>query len=223
MKILVLILGSTTLVAGGTAITSQQDAHNNVTAHQRPYQEHRASSRGNCPPVATPIFDNVAYPLTIDSCEDFFIGNQDVNEDGTVDGWECYFWRNGGPGCKDSNVNGHRADILAQYVPGSNPPEVKLESFLDLNPDLINYQGHDFIYSVSLSMRGHLDVTGDGKPDAIIRANYSTECGQPNIVEQYFYIENIFPSAACATDINNDGSTTVNDLIAVVANWGACP
>ena len=52
MKLLILILGSTTLVAGGTAITSQQDAHNNVTAHQRPYQEHRASSRGtDCPPV----------------------------------------------------------------------------------------------------------------------------------------------------------------------------
>ena len=111
MKLLILILGSTTLVAGGTAITSQQDAHNNVTAHQRPYQEHRASSRGtDCPPVATPIFDNVAYPLAIDFCEEFFIGRQDVNGDGTVDGWECYFSRFGGPGCKDSNVQTHIAD-----------------------------------------------------------------------------------------------------------------
>ena len=134
----------------------------------------------------------MAYPLAIDFCEEFFIGRQDVNGDGTVDGWECYFSRFGGPGCKDSNVQTHIADLLAQYVPGSNPPEVKVESFLDLNPDLINYQGHDFMYSVTLSMRGHLDVTGDGKPDAIIRAVYNTDCGQSNAVKQYFYIENIF-------------------------------
>jgi hypothetical protein len=47
MKILVLFLGSTTLVAGGTAITSQQDVRNNMTT-QRSHQEHLQGSQGAC-------------------------------------------------------------------------------------------------------------------------------------------------------------------------------
>jgi hypothetical protein len=49
MKFLVLFLGSTTLVAGGTAITPQQDVRNNVITNQRPHQEHRFNgSEGAC-------------------------------------------------------------------------------------------------------------------------------------------------------------------------------
>jgi hypothetical protein len=228
MKFLVLILGSTTLVAGGTAITSPQDARNNVTAHQRPYQEHRAVSRGtDCQSVATPIFDNVAHPLVLQnsaSCGNLWFGN-DVDGDGVMETSECYFLRTS---CEANSSN--TVDLILHYVPGSNPPEVIVESFLDLNPDSMNYVGADgtafdfSVYPVEISRRGYLDVTNDEKPDAIIQVKYQTDCGQgwPPLI-QYFYIKNIFTSAACATDINNDGSTNVTDLLEVVGNWGACP
>jgi hypothetical protein len=228
MKFLVLILGSTTLVAGGTAITSQQDARNNMTAHQRPYQEHQAASRGtDCPPVATPIFDNVAHPLTVDFCQEFYSGNQDVNGDGTVDGWECFFMRSLSNECTESSII-NKVDLILHYVPGSNSPEVRVESFLDLNPDSMKYVGIDFpYYGVHITKRAYLDVTDDGRPDAIIEMRYETECNQEFEVWeiQYFYIENMLPppAAACTTDVNSDGSTNVNDLLEVVANWGACP
>ena len=226
MKFLVLILGSTTLVAGGTAITSQQDARNNVTAHQRPYQEHRASSRGtDCPPVAIPIFDNVAHPLFVENpdCSIGYLSDMDVDGDGIPDTSVGFFQKDDWSGdCSKFHSIGSM-DKKSYYVPGSNPPEVVTESYLDLNPDSMTYEGFDLIYTCYMNNNGYLDVTNDGKPDAIIRAYITTECNEPG-VSQYFYVENISEwTAACATDINNDGSTNVTDLLAVVGNWGACP
>ena len=225
MKFIVLFLGSTTLVAGGTAITSQQDVRNNVIAHQRPYQEHRAASRGtDCPPVATPIFDNVAHPLFVENpdCRIGYLSDMDVDGDGipeTSEGWSESFDRMGG--CSEFESYNY-LDKKSRYVPGSNPPEVVTESYLDLNPDSMTYEGFDLVYGYYIQNKGYLDVTNDGKPDAIIQAYIATECSGPTVL-QYFYVENISEwTAACATDINNDGSTNVTDLLAVVGNWGPC-
>jgi len=54
MKFIILFLGSTTLVAGGTAITSQHDARNNVIAHQVLIQQNASHLRGEHRPVGVP-------------------------------------------------------------------------------------------------------------------------------------------------------------------------
>ena len=226
MKFIVLFLSSTTLVAGGTAITSQQDVRNNVIAHQRPYQEHRASSRGtDCPPVATPIFDNVAHMLFVENpdCGIGYLADIDVDGDGipeTANGWWQSYDYDGW--CKEYRRS-FSINKKHRYVPGSNPPEVVIESYLDLNPDSMTYEGVDLLYEFWIEHEGYLDVTNDGKPDAIIRANIQIECSGEWVYNYYFYVENISEwTAACATDINNDGSTNVTDLLAVVGNWGPC-
>jgi hypothetical protein len=230
MKFLVLFLGSTTLVAGGTAITSQQDVRNNVIAHQRPHQDHRATLRGFsgegsvCPPVATPIFDNVARSLFLDNpdCGLGYLPEVDVDGDGVPEMHEGYYWRGVGLDCKTYEYY-FNVDVKTHHVPGSNPPVIVVESYLDLNPDSMTYEGVDMLFTYHIDIRGYVDVTNDGKPDALLLVQTQQECGS-EWVTQYFYVENISPppSAACTTDVNSDGSTNVNDLLEVVANWGPC-
>ena len=228
MKFLVLFLSSTTLVAGGTAITSQQDVRNNVNVHQRPNQEHRLGSPGtDCPPVETPIFGNVAYPLFLENpdCWIGYLADSDVDGDGVLERSGGFCERLDWMGKCDWYEEGEVQDIKTQYVPGSNPPVVVTASFLDLNPDSMTYEGvdsDDFQYEYQIYNLGYLDVTNDGKPDAIIWTNIGTGCNGP-YVTQHFYVENISEwTSACATDVNGDGSTNVNDLLAVVGNWGPC-
>jgi hypothetical protein len=228
MNYIVLILGSTTLVAGGTAITSQQDARNNVIAHQRPYQEHRLGSPGtDCPPVETPIFGNVAHQLILENpdCWIGYLADSDVDGDGVLeraggfcqrlDSWDKCDWY------QERKVQ----DVKTQYVPGSNPPVVVNASFLDVHPDSMTYEGFDsddLQYEYSIYNLGFLDVTNDGKPDAIIWTNIQTGCNG-SYVTQYYYVENISEwTAACATDINNDDVTDVVDLLEVISGWGPC-
>jgi len=227
MKILILVLGSTTLVAGGTAITSQQDASNNVTAHQRPYQEHRAASRGSdCQPVETPIFGPVAYelPIAIESClwrNNRFAFSQpeaDIDGDGLFEphGGVCFYQPSTGKGTSYPCVKIRMVNF--------DPPEIIGENFLSLHPNDITYDGIDFSkikYNCVMRCVGYLDVNGSGKPDALIEFTID-EFGENQEIK-LFYVENISEwPAACATDINNDGSTNVNDLLAVVGNWGPC-
>ena len=217
MKFLVLILGSTTLVAGGTAITSQQDVRNNVTT-QRPYQEHRAASRGtDCPPVETPIFGNIAYPLIVKGCNDpLYDGiDRDLDGDGKTEACFAEYY-------DDCFYVFSQPGTTIRYVEGSNPPRVISESFLNVSPELMQYDGVTG-YIRAVWLRAYVDVTNDGKPDAILLVQTEiTKCTM--IVENhYLYVENISEwPAACATDINNDGSTNVNDLLEVVGNWGEC-
>ena len=229
MKFLVLFLGSTTLVAGGTVITAQQDVRNNVIAHQRPHQDHRATFRGHdgagdCPQVTTPIFDNVAHPLFLENpdCGLGYLADVDVDGDGVPETSDGYYQRwDMMADCSEYEFQ-FSMDVKTHYVPGSNPPVVVTESYLDLNPDSMTYEGVDMLYGYYIYNRGYVDVTNDGKPDALLMTQIQTECiGE--YVTQYFYVENISEApASCATDINNDGSTNVNDLLAVVGNWGPC-
>jgi len=232
MKFLVLVLGSTTLVAGGTAITSQQDVRNNVIAQQRPYQEPRAASGGtDCPPAESPIFENVAHPLLLENPDCVYFWSKssdaDVDGDGILETSEASFRRDSfGGGCNFGDYSD--PDVKLYYVPGTTPPMVSVKPFLDLDPNSMTYEGVDMLYHFNIYNCGYLDVTNDGKLDAILKAEIQVdadeECWGGEWVIQYFYVENIStpPAATCATDINNDGSTNVNDLLAVVGNWGPC-
>ena len=218
MKFLVLILGSTTLVAGGTAITSQQDARNNVTAHQRPYQEHRAAAGGtDCPPVATPIFDNVSYPLVVEGCTDpIYDGiDRDLDGDGKTDQCFAEYYN-------DCTMSYSQPGTTISYLEGSNPPRVIAESFLNVNPELMQYDGLTG-YIRAVWLRAYVDVTNDGKPDAILLVQTSiTECSWET-ENHFFYVENISEwTFACASDSNSDGVVDVTDLLAVVSDWGPC-
>jgi len=64
------------------------------------------------------------------------------------------------------------------------------------------------------------DSNGDGWPDIVIPV-YGTQqfAGDYGIL---VLLNQGNGSFACATDINNDGSTNVNDLLEVVGNWGPC-
>ena len=230
MKFLVLILGSTTLVAGGTAITSQQDSRNNVIANQRPYQEHRAASRGtDCQPVENPIFGNVAYPLEVaeGSCPlrwstgESLLPDADIDGNGVIDISSATYWQD------DFGTSSFPSSIISFNL-NTTPPQIISESVLILNPETINYTGLDIInypFGVSILNLGYIDVTADGKPDALIEVGMQVDESDWDFSDKYyFYIENISEwTAACATDINNDGSTNVNDLLAVVDGWGVCP
>ncbi len=87
---------------------------------------------------------------------------------------------------------------------------------LNLDPSVMSYEIPPQGTSFKLELVGFFDMTRDGLPDAIVQLS-----GGGNT---YFYIENISepPAVACATDINNDGSTNVDDLLALVGNWGPC-
>ena len=229
MKFLVLILGSTTLVAGGTAITSQQDSRNNVIANQRPYQEHRAASRGtDCQPVENPIFGNVAYPLEVaeGSCPfrggagGSLVPDADIDGDGVIDISSAYYWQS------DFESSDYPSSIISFNL-NTTPPQIISEAVLILNPETINYTGLDIInypFDFNIIHLGYIDVTADEKPDALIEVGMQVDESDWDFSDKYyFYIENISEwTAACATDINNDGSTNVNDLLAVVGNWGPC-
>jgi hypothetical protein len=217
MKFLVLILGSTTLVAGGTAITSQQDVRNNMTA-QRPHQEHRAASRGtDCQPVENPIFGNVAYPLIVESCTDPLYDGIDRDLDGDGKTEQCF-----AEYYNDCMTVYSQPGKTIRYVEGSNPPKIIAESFLNVNPDLMQYDGvTGYIHAAWL--RAYVDVTNDGKPDAILLVQTSTtECSW-DTENHFFYVENISEwPAACASDLNSDGTVEVNDLMQIISNWGPC-
>jgi len=218
MKLLVLFLGSTTLVAGSTSITSQQDVHADFT-HLLPHQPANTRMVGDgCPWVEPPIFDTVAHPLIANDCDNLWfsshsgVGNTiDLDGDGVPESmagnvvrWEL---PNGidSPACK------------TRYVPNSNPTAISNEIFLSVNPKYLTYKGSAPKFYCSLV--GYLDVTNDGKPDAII----SGEIGNGEWNDGLWFVENISDwPATCATDINSDGSTNVNDLLEVVGNWGSC-
>jgi hypothetical protein len=221
MKILVLILGSTTLVAGGTAITSQQDVRNNMTAH-RPHQEHRAASRGtDCPPVETPIFDSVPYPLVLgNSCANIWSRmDMDVDGDGNNETSLAEYYNDCSQGW-EYNIPATKM----KYVEGSNPPAIIAEAFLDVSPEMMQYDGVTG-HIEGVWLRGYLDVTNDGKPDAILLVRGNEKCltTPDGTVDYLFYVENISEwPAACASDLNNDGAVEVNDLMQIISNWGEC-
>jgi hypothetical protein len=107
----------------------------------------------------------------------------------------------GSPACK------------TRYIPNSNPTAISHEIFLSLNPKNLIYEGS--AQPLSTSLVGYLDVTNDGKPDAIIKSGESQT--------EVWFVENISEwPAACASDINNDDVTDVVDLLEVVGNWGPC-
>ena len=227
MKFLVLILGSTTLVAGGTAITSQQDVRNNMTT-QRSHQEHRAAStHGDCVTVETTIFADIAYELQVANGSCYFryssggsfLPDADIDGDGHLESSTAF--GSVDPAMPDDIYFGQSVRVRMR---DTNPPEIISEGFLSLDPIDLEYNGVDFSKITSrYSMRhiGYLDVNEDGKPDALVELMFD-EWG-PNQEYKIFYVENISEwPAACASDLNSDGSVEVNDLMQIISDWGPC-
>ncbi|MDP6770468.1 MAG: hypothetical protein QF704_07200 [Anaerolineales bacterium] len=228
MKFIVLFLGSTTLVTGGTAITLQQETRNGVITNQRPYQEHRtALAVMDCVAVETPIFDDVAYELQVadGSCYFRYTSGGNFLPHADIDG-DGHLESNNGSGYVDPSYpeSYYFNPSVRIRMSNTNPLEIISEGFLSLDPIDLDYDGIDFskitpIYQ--LRHVGYLDVNGDGKPDALVELVIDKWGPDPEM--KIFYVENISEwTTACATDINNDGSTNTNDLLAVVGNWGPC-
>ncbi len=57
------------------------------------------------------------------------------------------------------------------------------------------------------------DMNSDGFPDIIV----VHDAASPVI-----YINQLGPATACASDLNDDGTTDVTDLLFVVSEWGPC-
>ena len=56
------------------------------------------------------------------------------------------------------------------------------------------------------------DFNNDGFPDILY------VCDSPPLI----YINQLGPATACASDLNDDGTTDVTDLLFVVSEWGLC-
>jgi hypothetical protein len=225
MNYIVLILGSTTLVAGGTAITSQQDARNNVIAHQFLIQQNASHLRGEHRQVGVPecedagIFSDIAHPIDL-SCIPF---GQNLLFDVTT----SHSLDLDGDGEAETiigDVNSYKNEWgeyhrMSMVLHADDSTSFGARTLLSAHPDDLTYKGIPDLGDYYESRRiGYLDVTGDGLVDVLLGVGIS---GGPI---QYFYVENLSPppTAACTTDVNNDGSTNVNDLLAVVGNWGPC-
>jgi len=216
MKVLVLILGSMTLIAGGVAMTSQQDTRSNLLTNQQIIQPEDTRLLGSdCQWVETPIFDTVAHPLiNATGCTFGGMGATKIDLDG-----------DGIPeGIGDNSMITYSADLLrdlpakkVSYVANSNPPEIRSEIFISVNPKYLTYEEALRGTIQSAWVSGWLDVTNDGKPDAIVLTNDGEN------VSRWWYVENISEwPAACASDLNSDGTVEVNDLMQIISDWGPC-
>ncbi len=109
---------------------------------------------------------------------------------------------------------------------GENVGVLNVYTILDLDPSVIDYGEIVFENDFVIKCHALVDVTGDELLDAII--SFKTDNWDwgpsPNPQSYYFYLENISTpeGVACDTDINNDGSTDVTDMLAIIGEWGPC-
>jgi len=107
-------------------------------------------------------------------------------------------------------------------VGGESTGTVQMLDLLDIHPDAMTYTDYTWDGTSHIYLIDFLDVTGDALPDAIISIS---QCYQdPPSPCDVFYVTNISTPAgiACATDVNNDGSTDTTDMLALIAAWGPC-
>ena len=184
-----------------------------------------------CAPVCPEleIFASIAYPLEI-SCggtAPYFNGYAfyepgifiDLNGDGRAESlygitYSWAYWEDPMDGCGCIREGGTDTRVARG---GSKVGTIELSALINLHPDSMTYENFSVGEFYYIECRALFDVTGDGLVDAIIYAESDGNSG-------WFYAENISepPAVACATDINNDGSTNVSDLLMVVGNWGPC-
>jgi hypothetical protein len=234
------LIGLISLLAiGGTSAISQNVVTSNRTTPMTGLTEKRIEFERGIPErtlrsgyecyAEVSIFDTVAHPLVVNSDETCYwhIADADVDGDGILDTNLGYISRwcdeceNGS--CVSYSTYGMTSTLVT--VVGSTPPEINISTYLNMDSSVIDYGFSDLPYGFELMHMGNLDVTGDGKPDAIIKAivDWEDTCQGYDQESYYFYVENISQwPVACETDINNDGSTNTNDLLAVVGNWGPC-
>jgi hypothetical protein len=63
------------------------------------------------------------------------------------------------------------------------------------------------------------DFNNDGFPDILIAVDPYPPGSEPTPL---IYINQLGPATACASDLNDDGTTDVTDLLFVVSEWGPC-
>ncbi|MDP6379303.1 MAG: hypothetical protein QF885_06620, partial [Candidatus Thalassarchaeaceae archaeon] len=199
------------------------------------WQAYTTCEEANCAPTCDPtgFFDNVAYPLTI-SCQDGPTAwpASDLAGAGCM-GAEMGFYEyikidlNGDNAPETimsksclSEWENNRGRVL---VAGKNPGTVDMLDLINIHPDAMIYTDYTWDGMTQIYLLDFLDVTGDGLPDAIISIGWcdpTMPCDPVGV----FYVTNIStpPGVACASDVNSDGTTDVNDILALISGWGPC-
>ena len=252
MKFLVLILGSTTLVAGGTAITSQQDVRNNMKT-QRSHQEHLQGGEGACcfQDTATCVdglfeaecldqggawgWQTCSVALCVNECENAGIfsniAKQIFLNCGPFNFWA--FDQNGH--YLDLDGDGVTEKMLGQsytnYSEGGGFNNITVLLEID-SPQSFSMLTLLDISPDALTYEDNPDFTGgysirsigyiDVTGDDLPDALIHVTTGQGP--SRYYYVENISTpkGIACASDLNNDGAVEVNDLMQIISDWGPC-
>ena len=198
------------------------------------WQAYTTCEEAACAPTCNPtgFFDNVAYPLTI-ACQD---GPTAWPGNGPAGGG-CYDWGGYYEYIKiDLNGDNAPETIMRKscagemefnngrvLVGGESTGTVQMLDLLNIHPNAMTYTDYTWDELSTIRLGGFFDVTGDGLLDAIIfigGCDPAAPCDPLGV----FYVPNIStpPGVACATDVNDDGTTDTSDILAIIAGWGPC-
>ncbi len=205
------------LPAGGCEEMYEQECQ----LSQGTYYAGQLCADAACPPPCPPsgVFADTAYQLVVD-CENVnWIASvshtpayRDLDGDGApefIRGHAFAYRMFEGP------VNAWITYAMPSHLVESGPSigELHVTTLVDVKPNAMTYAGYTVGDTYDMRCVGFIDVTADGLVDAIIQVDG----------DLYFYAENILPPpVACTTDINSDGDTNIQDLLAVISAWGPC-
>ena len=201
------------------------------------FYQYQTCEDASCPEVCEPhgIFDTVAYPLSIE-CGGFATAGAAMSH------WPHY--PNGAAMLAqyikiDLDGDGLEETITAMPVHKTMDPwqntdgkfiasgdgfgTLQINDLLGLDPAVMTYVDLTIPPAdmADIWVTDFIDVTGDGLLDAIVVVRMMQIA---DYVDIPFYVINTStpPAVACATDVNNDGATNVNDMLAIISAWGPC-
>ena len=203
------------------------------------FKEGLSCAEASCSPTCDPpgIFSNHAYPLefscgsqgpSIEDMADYYTSRNrraiDIDGDGIEEICSSQIYTEHGGWSRSNGPTSNPTNGLTTVVrQGSALGSIELTSVLNLHPDSMIYHDITIEDDYYIVCWRFLDVTGDGLPDALITVRNDTNYYMTN-GNSWYYVENIStpPAAACASDSTGDGVVNVDDLIAMIADWGAC-